>query len=307
MLGSLYAARLRASGQEVSLLARGQRLADLRTHGIVLEHALKRERTTTVVNVVDQLAPEAVYDLIAVLVRKNQVRDVLPLLAGNKGTPNILFMVNNPSGYEEWAQAVGRERLVLGFAGASGTREGHVVRYLVAPGFMQPTTFGELDGRATPRLKQIVNVFKVAGFPVAISSNMDAWQKTHVALVSPLANAIYFAGGDNYRLARMPEAGRLVVRGVREGFQVLRALGVPITPPSLRLWEWLPERLLVALLLRWANSRHFETVATRHANAARDEMKQLADEFRLLARRTTVETPALDRLHGYIEPVAPAA
>ncbi len=37
VLGSLYAARLQEAGQEVSILARGQRLADIREHGIVLE------------------------------------------------------------------------------------------------------------------------------------------------------------------------------------------------------------------------------------------------------------------------------
>lgn len=37
VLGSLYAARLQEARQEVSILARGQRLADIREHGIVLE------------------------------------------------------------------------------------------------------------------------------------------------------------------------------------------------------------------------------------------------------------------------------
>jgi hypothetical protein len=37
-----------------------------------------------------------------------------------------------------------------------------------------------------------------------------------------------------------------------------------------------------------------------HANAARDEMKQIADEFRALARKTSIPTPAMDRLYTYI-------
>ena len=36
--GGLYAARLHQAGLDVSLLARGRRLADLREHGIVLEN-----------------------------------------------------------------------------------------------------------------------------------------------------------------------------------------------------------------------------------------------------------------------------
>jgi ketopantoate reductase len=38
-LGSLYAARLHEAGQDVTLLARRQRLTDLHEHGVVLEYA----------------------------------------------------------------------------------------------------------------------------------------------------------------------------------------------------------------------------------------------------------------------------
>jgi hypothetical protein len=45
-----------------------------------------------------------------------------------------------------------------------------------------------------------------------------------------------------------------------------------------------------------------------HAHAARDEMKQIADEFRVLAQSTSFPTPAMDRLHTYIDPdVQPVA
>lgn len=44
------------------------------------------------------------------------------------------------------------------------------------------------------------------------------------------------------------------------------------------------------------------TVMAHHANAARDEMQQLADEFRALTRASGVPTPALDQLYAYIDP-----
>ena len=87
VLGSLYAARLQAAGHPVALLARGQRLANLRAHGIVLEDARTGERTTTNVEVVEQLASEDAYDLIIVLMRKNQIDAILPALAANRHTP----------------------------------------------------------------------------------------------------------------------------------------------------------------------------------------------------------------------------
>ena len=166
---------------------------------------------------------------------------------------------------------------------------------------MQPTMFGEPDGQITPRLKEIVSTFKQAGFPVALSRNMDAWQKTHVALISPIANALYMAGVDNYRLEQMPESLHLMVSDMGEGFKVLRELGIPITTSKLKLWEWLPETILVVLLKRWAKTKHFEIVVARHANAARDEMQQLAAEFKVLTSQTSVATLAIDRLDTYID------
>ncbi|MCR4427088.1 MAG: ketopantoate reductase family protein [Firmicutes bacterium] len=300
VLGSLYAARLADSGHDVTVLARGQRLADIREHGVVLEEGETGRRTVTKVNVVDRLAPDDAYDLAVVVMRKNQVPAVLPGLAANLRTPSVVFMVNNAAGPAEYVAALGRERVLLGFPGAGGGREGHVIRYHVVSGTTQPTTFGELDGRITPRLRRIAGAFKDAGFPVAISTNMDAWLKTHVALVSPIANAIYMAGGNNYRLAHMPEGLALTIRAIREGFRVLRALGIPITPSKLRIVEWIPEPILVAILRRTLNTQRADVVMARHANVARDEMRQLADEFAALARSTHLPTPAMDRLATYI-------
>ncbi len=304
VLGSLYAARLKEAGYDVSLLARGQRLADLREHGIVLEDETTGQRTTTPVNVVEQLAPDERYDLVIVVMRKNQVAAVLPALAANRHTPNVLFLINNAAGPDEYIRALGRERVLLGFVGAGGTREGHVVRYLSA-GKAQPTTLGEVDGRITPRLKQVAQAFERAGFGVSFCDNMDAWLKTHVAVVSPLANAVYSAGGDNYRLARTRDGVVLAIRAVREGFRVLRALSIPITPCALRMLEWLPEPLLVAVLRRRLPTRQVELAVARHANTARDEMQQLADEFKRLAGAASLPTPAMDRLRLYIDPAVP--
>ncbi len=300
VLGSLYAARLQQSGRDVTILARKTRFKDIREHGIVLEHALTGKKELVALPVVEHLHENDAYDLIVVLVRKNQVASTLPTLAANKATPNILFMVNNPSGYAVWANAVGPERLVLGFAGAGGTRVGNVVRYVVVSRFLQPTTFGELDGSTSSRLKEIMQIFSRAGFPTASTPEMDAWQKTHVAWISPLANALYKVNCDNHLLARSPEVLRLVVQAVHEGFNVLRALGIPITPAKLRLWEWIPEGVLVRFLMLLADTAYFRTAAVEHTAAAFDEMWQIAEEFRSLTLSTAVATPAIDRLRSYI-------
>jgi 2-dehydropantoate 2-reductase len=128
-----------------------------------------------------------------------------------------------------------------------------------------------------------------------------------VALVLPMACALYMAGGDIYRLARTRDALALMVRAIREGMRVLEALGVPLVPAGYRILKWLPEPLLVAVLERSLPSPRAELGLARHANAARDEMHQLANEFRALVHASGVTTPALDELYAYIDPqVQPA-
>jgi 2-dehydropantoate 2-reductase len=254
--------------------------------------------------VTDRLAPDDAYDLVLVVVRKNQVPSVLPALAANRRTPNVLFLVNNAAGPAPLVDALGRERVILGFPGAGGQRVDGMVRYRLASS-IQPTTIGELDGQKTARLAQIERIFREAGLPVAVSDNIDAWLKTHVALVSPIANAIYLAAGSNYRLARTRDGIVLMVRAVKESLGVLHALHIPITPAKYRVLTWLPEPLLTAVLEKRLGSPAAELVLARHANAARDEMTALAVDFRTLARQSGRPTPALDRLFCYLDPSEP--
>ena len=73
----------------------------------MLEDVITRHRTTTRVNVVERLAPEDAYDLVVVLVPKNYVSEVLPAMAANRHTPDVLFMGNNAAGPDEMIEALG--------------------------------------------------------------------------------------------------------------------------------------------------------------------------------------------------------
>ena len=80
-------------------------------------------------------------------------------------------MLNNPVGSDKLVDALGRGRVLLGFPGAGGTRDGHTVRYTLIA--QQPTTLGELSGRQSDRLRDIAVAFQAAGFPTKISGGGD--------------------------------------------------------------------------------------------------------------------------------------
>ena len=158
-LGSLFAARLQDGGNNVSILARGQRLVDLRAHGIVVRDVRTEQQTVTRVNVVEALAPDDAYDLVLVIMRKNHALEILPLLAASKCTPNVLFLVNSAAGPEALVEALGQSRVLIGFPGTAGYLDGHVVHCLTGTDHDKVLVpFGEVDGRVTARTIQIARI-----------------------------------------------------------------------------------------------------------------------------------------------------
>lgn len=144
------------------------------------------------------------------------------------------------------------------------------------------------------------------GFEAEIRPDMDAWLKTHVALLMPsLAPAMRAAGRDNVRMARTRDLVVLAVRAIREGFDVLRSLGIPVTPDSIGRLERVPEPLLVWFLQRRFAHPLMRVAMLEHAQAAQDEIEHLAGEFMALARQAAVPTPNIDRLSPYFDPETP--
>jgi 2-dehydropantoate 2-reductase len=299
VIGSFNAARLAEAGQDVTLLARGQRLAELREHGIVLEDFRTGRRTTAQVPLVDQLRPEDAYDLAIVVMRRNQIPSVLPVLAKNHRIPSILFLGNNAAGPQDLIEALGHERVLLGLGNAGGARQGYVVRYLWRRWMV--LLFGELDGVRTPRAQAIANLFRRAGFSVRIAKNVDAYLKTHAAGVPALAGATYLAGGSVRQLARTREAMKLNIQAFREALRALRAIGIPLRPSATGLVEWIPEPILAVLLRLFFNSRLAAIGAQPHLDAAADEMKELADEMRVILRQAGLPSPASDLLFAQVD------
>jgi 2-dehydropantoate 2-reductase len=299
----LYAARLARSGQDVAILARGDRYDALCEHGITLEDGVSGERLTTSVSVIDRLGPADAYDLLLVVLPKPALAEVLPILAANERTPSVMFFGQNASGPAPMISALGKERVLLGFPGAAAIPHDSAIRYVITSRREQPTTIGELDGGRSERIAAIARALEGAGFPASICANMDAWLKTHVAKILPTAGALFYAGGHAGQLATNHEALRLMVRAIREGLEVLRANDIPITPSNHRVLLWLPESLIVFIMQRMVGG---ETMAIKigHAEHARRELQLLAREFRALNAATRLPTPAMDRLFEHLAPTA---
>jgi 2-dehydropantoate 2-reductase len=303
VVGSVFARHLHGAGNDVSILTRGARLAALREHGLILQNDGSGKLTFCRIRVTDAMGPSEAFDLTIVAASNQQVVNALPAL-GSRKLGNMLFMVDSTSHCREWTDAVGQDRVLTGFPGVTGTVRNEVVCYELAPRWLQPTAIAELDGHISSRLKELASVFGHAGFPVALCHNIEALQKTHLAILSPLANAVYEVGGSGALLTARQDVARLLVQAVREGLAVLAALKVPITPARLRVVTCIPESLLISALCRWVRTQQFERIVVPHAMTTVCELHTLADEFQKLISLAGVATPAIDQLRAFLPAAA---
>ncbi len=297
--GSLYAYLLHKAGNDVTVLARNEHYKFLQESGVVLINEFTQEKIIEKMKVVDSLGEDDSYDLVIVLMRKNSIKNILPVLSNNKNIQNILFMGNNALGFDGYLNWLPKEKVLFGFPGGGGSRINHIVHYVDSEkphGKRLPITIGEVDGEIRERTRQIQNLFETSGVPVNIVEEMDSWLKYHVAFVHPIGGALLKCG-DNYKLAKDKEIIRTYIRAVNEGSKVLKALGYKKSyNVKLKFFQWFPEALLIKILTQVFNSKFAEVAMMMHANAAKDEMIELGNEFKTLKNQTSIETPNLDEL-----------
>lgn len=318
VIGSLYAGRLALAGHEVELVARGKRLEALRRRGLVLVDEASERFEVAPVKVAEGGDAAAPYDFVVLAVRRDQLGEALAAAARLGAARAFVTMVNLADGGKDAARALGEGRLIMGFPGAGGTiREDGSVAYRIVSAAIQRTTFGEASGGVSERTRGLARTCAAAGFPSAVSRDMASWQRSHLALVSPIANAVYAAGGDIAACARDRGIMGLMVDAIREGFEVVRAAGASegrgrsdpgavaargagpgarVEPPKLAAMMALPKAFLVPAFASRLASPWGETVIARHALKARGEMRLLSDELLGLADKAGKPAPALRKL-----------
>lgn len=290
--GSAVASGLFTGGVDVTVLARGRRLAELQAEGVVIENPFNHQRTITRVPVCDHLAPDDIYDFVLVIVRKNQALDLLPLLSQNQ-SPCFVFMGNNLVGPAEFINLLGRERVMMGAVYAAGKRDGSLIRAMVFKSAESP--FGELDGSITPRLKRLAAILNQGGFKVKLSSNIIDTQMTHGVGVAIIAMLVVKHDGKIRQLARSTDDLTLFVAARREGQQLIHHLGHQVIPRSEVLLVKFPTLVQVLAMRLLLNSKFGEVGLEYHVSQAPDEMRQMAMELRQLVSQAGIPLPAIQK------------
>ena len=141
VVGSVYAALLADAGHEVTLIARGSRLVDLRRHGLLVG----LDGRILAPDVAVTKSPEVTdCDVLLVAVRGDQLAAALDDIAASPA--GWVWMFTNPLELRSDVEdRLGRDRLVWCFSGVGGgVKDGQVTAHRVG---QQPTVVPRLFGQ----------------------------------------------------------------------------------------------------------------------------------------------------------------
>lgn len=299
VIGSYLATRLHESDVEVSMLARGEKFLNIKEKGVVLEDFFTHQQTVSRIRVLDKPDLET-YDLVMVIVQMVHIKDVLPVLAQLKNAKSFLFIGNNVNGFENTVTHLGHKNLLAGFITVGGKRNGHTVLFADAdpkkPGKKAPLVLGKVNDIENKEINRIKNLFEKANIKVQSEEDMDGWLKTHAGMILGLASAFYLKENNIKQVAEDDELIKEIVKALRESMNVLKSLDVSIVPKKNRILHLIPGFLLESVFRKLMGSEYAEIALAGHAEAAREEMRALANGFLKLCEKSDVNHGAFKNL-----------
>jgi len=220
-VGCAFAVHLVKAGHDVTIVGRGQRLANLEENGGVLTKKSEKatEISKTPVKAVGSLDTSQPWDLVLLTVTEYQFDE--PLFATLKACPKtteILFMFNTFASLDKYFDVLGKERCIMGFPAISAFfYDGALVHKFIS--------FGQITIISSPEWRSI---FSSAGITVVHEPDMQSWLRTHAAMVVGVMSAAV-AAAKRKSGATWAEA-QLSAGAAREGFALVKKLGNSITP-----------------------------------------------------------------------------
>lgn len=275
----------------VTLLARNKRLQELKTSGLVLYHQLQKKHTVNHerLHYIEQLAPNATYDLIFLTMKYNDFPNVLPTLAAN-ASQNIFF-IGNQLAAENIQQELTRlshqpKNIFFGFQTTGGTRRKEEITIL-------RFGRGKLKISAAPQLAAVTpllqSAFTTTAYSWEIDDQLDEWLKSHAVFITVLNMYEKLHRQTSAKKTRK-EYMRLAAKSYQEVFQILQAAGYKIRPASLKLMFAHPT--VAYFLMRFL----FATPIMSMQQGDFREIIALANSLVTLQRKTNISAPHFQQL-----------
>ncbi len=227
-VGGYYGGLLARKGHDVSFIARGPHLQALRQHGLRAK-SLHGDFTVCPIQATDNPAEIGPVDLILFTTKTHQTDAAAGLIkALLRPDTVILPLQNGIDAGERIGSILGKEHIVGGVTWISAAIEGPGVIGQYSP--FRRILLGELDGRASSRVKAIHEVLKDTAVNVEIVSNIleVLWTKfVFISSISALGALTRVTIGE-YR--SVDETAPLLKDAISEVISIAGAKGVNLAP-----------------------------------------------------------------------------
>jgi len=285
-IGGIYGASLAKAGAEVFFVARGAHLAAMRESGLKIEG----DRGETLVRpalATDDIGSIGPVDYVLFCVKLWDVESageqIRPIVGPETA---VIPLQNGVDAAEGLIPILGREAVMGGTAFVTGS--------IVAPGVVRQTgayqvmTFGELDGRMSPRGQRLSEMCRAAGFDGVLSPDVmvPIWEK--FILLVPLSglNALTRLPLGTWR--EDPELWAVAEAALHETIAVGRAEGVRLPPDC-------AEKTLASF--RSMPSYHMTSMGNDLLRGNRLELPWFAGKVVELGGKHGIPTPANGFIH----------
>lgn len=287
VLGSYLTHSLCKGENEVTLVARGNRKAELEEKGLVIEHKLKKQTTVDRPIIVEKVEAQEEYDAAFIAMQFGQMKNMLKL-AAEINTDCLVLVGNNMDalGMEKQIQSYSQnpKTVFFGFQSTGGRREdGKVIS--VSMSKSGAMTIGLAKGEPDERQKKkLQEIFAPIGYELKWNNNMDVWLKCHMAFILPVAFVCYATDCDLRKSNRTQR--RMILDAALEANELLKSLGYEVPKEE---WEsyrpGVKRKLTAAMLFIMAKTVIGDLAAADHCKNAREEMKLINDSFEELKKR----------------------
>ena len=286
-VGSYFGARMRASGEDVVLCARGENLRAIREGGLDITSIrgdLRIDVTAT-----DKPRDFAPYDLILFCVKAYDTEAAAQSISGclNPGGA-ILTLQNGVENEAKLAAIFGRDAVMGGNA--------RVGVEMVAPGKIAHLStghidFGELDGRETERVREIAAMFQRAGILGQVSADIMSarwdklvWNGAFNTVTTLTRRRVGEVLGD-------PESVKLLRTMMQEIVKVARAEGAKISD----------DRIDAYFAHSHKNLRELKTSTQQDLERGKKlEYEALSGAVVRAARRHGISVPAVETVYALL-------
>jgi 2-dehydropantoate 2-reductase len=229
-VGGYFGARLAKAGRDVTFLVRSSRAQQLQRNGLRIlspygDLTIKPQTVTS-----DQI--QSPYDVIFLSVKSFTLDQVIEDMSPAVGRETMIYPALNGMRHIDTLVHRFGPHAVLGGVCMVSTEldpEGRIVQF----NEMQTLTYGELDGQITPRIRQLDETFRGAGFETELSTNImhAMWQKWVGIATLGLVNCLF--NGAIGEINAVPYGEETALQALDECASVAAACGYPTAKPFL--------------------------------------------------------------------------